>query len=300
MNLVIQTESLTKYYGANRALSNVALEVREGEVFGYLGPNGAGKSTTIRILMDFIRATDGSAKVFGLDSRAGSQEIRRRTSYLPGDVVLYDKMTGRELLTYFANLSGGADPARVERLAERLRCDLDEPIRTLSRGNRQKVGLVQAFMHRSELIIMDEPSSGLDPLIQQEFYALVEEVKAEGGTVFISSHIMPEVERLCDRVGIIRGGELVAVEDIDSLKERSLHQLELHFGEAVPAEAFAGLPGVQDVAIEGNVLTCTVAGKPDALVKAAAGFEVVKLVSHEPNLEDLFLSYYGDGGPDVT
>ena len=298
-NLVIQTEGLTKYYGANRALSGVALEVREGEVFGYLGPNGAGKSTTIRILIDFIRATEGSAKVFGLDSRTGSREIRRRTSYLPGDVILYDKMTARELLEYFANLSGGADWGYVERLADRLRCALDQPIRTLSRGNRQKIGLVQAFMHRSDLIIMDEPSSGLDPLMQQEFYSLVEEVREEGRTVFISSHIMPEVERVCDRVGIIRGGELVTIEDIETLKERALHKVEIHFADPVPAEVFTGLPGVRDAAIEGNVVTCTVVGKPDALVKAAARFEVVKLVSREPNLEELFLSYYGDGGQDA-
>ena len=299
MGLVIQTDNLTKSYGTNRAVANVDLEVREGEVFGYLGPNGAGKTTTIRILMDFIRATEGSARVFGLDSRQDSQEIRRRTAYLPGDVVLYDRMTGRDTLTYFANLSGGVDWRHVERLSDRLRCNLDDPIRSLSRGNRQKIGLVQAFMHRSELIIMDEPSSGLDPLMQQEFYALVEEVKAEGRTVFISSHIMPEVERVCDRVGIIRGGRLVAIEDIDALKERAFHELELHFSEPVPKEAFVELPGVQDVTVEDSAVRCTVIGKPDALIKAAARFEVVKLVSHEPNLEDLFLSYYGDGGPDA-
>lgn len=299
MSLVIQTESLTKDYGAHRAITDVGLEVREGEVFGYLGPNGAGKSTTIRILMDFIRATEGRAAVFGLDSRANSQDIRRRTAYLPGDVTLYDRMTGGELLEYFANLSGGVDRGHVERLSERLDCELDKPIKALSRGNRQKIGLVQAFMHRSELIIMDEPSSGLDPLMQQEFYALVEEVKAEGRTVFISSHIMPEVERVCDRVGIIRRGELVTVEDIDTLKERAFHKVELHFSHPVPRYLFAGLPGVQDVEAEGSVVTCTVVGKPDALVKAAARFEVVKLVSHEPNLEDVFLSYYGDGGEDA-
>ena len=231
----------------------MALEVREGEVFGYLGPNGAGKSTTIRILLDFIRATEGSAKVFGLDSRASSRDIRKRTAYLPGDVALYDRMTGRDLLAYFANLSGGVDTGRVERLSERLRCELDQPIRSLSRGNRQKIGLVQAFMHEFELIVMDEPSSGLDPLMQQEFYALVEEAKAEGKTVFISSHIMPEVERLCDRVGIIRKGELIAVEDVDTLKERAFHQIELYFSEPVPAEAFAGLPGVRDVIGRGQL-----------------------------------------------
>ena len=170
-------------------------------------------------------------------------------------------MTGRELLKYFANLSGGVDQGHVKRLSERLDCELDKPIRSLSRGNRQKIGLVQAFMHRSELIIMDEPSSGLDPLMQQEFYSLVEGVKAEGRTVFISSHIMPEVERVCDRVGIIRRGELVTVEDIGTLKERAFHQIELHFSGPVPRELFAELPGVRDVTVEDSVVKCTVVGK---------------------------------------
>ena len=295
MSVVIQTENLTKDFGAIRAVANVDLEVMEGEVFGYLGPNGAGKTTTIRVLMDYIRATGGAATVFGLDSRAHSKEIRRRTAYLPGDVALYERITGRQLLTYFANLSGGVDWNHVERLSERLACQLDQQIRSLSRGNRQKIGLVQAFMHRSELIIMDEPSSGLDPLMQQEFYAIIEEVKAEGRTILLSSHIMPEVERVCDRVGIIRRGELVRVEDVETLKERAFHQLELHFSRPVPQEAFLRLPGVQDVTVEGSVVKCTVVGWPDALVKAAGRFEVTKLVSHEPHLEDVFLSYYGDG-----
>ena len=295
MALVIQTENLTKDFGAVRAVSGVGLEVEEGEVFGYLGPNGAGKTTTIRLLMDQIRPTGGTATVFGLDSRVHSREIRRRTAYLPGDVVLYERMTGMQLLTYFANVSGGVDWKHVEDLTDRLDCELDQPIRSLSRGNRQKIGLVQAFMHRSDLIIMDEPSSGLDPLMQQEFYAMIEEVKAEGRSIFLSSHIMPEVERVCDRVGIIRRGELEAVEDVGSLKERAFHQLELHFSRPVPTEAFLDLPGVQDVEVEEDVVKCTVIGWPDALVKAAGRFEVTKLVSHEPNLEDVFLSYYGDG-----
>ncbi len=299
MSMVIQTENLTKDFGKVRAVSNVNLEVREGEVFGYLGPNGAGKSTTIRVLMDYIRATAGAASVFGLDSRAHSQEIKSRTAYLPGDIALYERMTGRQLITYFANLSGGVDWLHVERLSDRLRCELYQPIRSLSRGNKQKIGLVQAFMHRTELIIMDEPSSGLDPLMQQEFYAIVEEVKAEGRTVFISSHIMPEVERICDRVGIIRRGEIVVVEDVDALKERAFHQMELHFSQPVPSEAFVDLPGVQDVTVEGSVVKCTVVGWPDALIKAAGRFEVTRLVSQEPHLEDVFLSYYGDGDSDA-
>lgn len=295
MTAVVETNGLSKSYGSVEAISDVGLEVREGEVFGYLGPNGAGKTTTIRILLDFIRPTSGSASVFGLDSKESSREIRRRVGYLPGEMTLYDRLTGREMLTYAASLRGGVDWRYVVQIAERLESDLSRQVRTLSRGNRQKLGLVLAFMHRPDLIIMDEPSSGLDPLLQQEFHRMVEEVRAEGRTVFISSHILPEVERICDRVAIIRRGRLVTVEDIGTLRERALHRLEFHFGEPVPADAFAGVPGVQDVTMEDGVLRCTVLGSPDALIKAVAGFDVVKLVSEEPHLEDVFLSYYGDG-----
>ena len=297
---VIETHDLTKYYGAIRGLERLDLEVRRGEVFGFLGPNGAGKTTTIRLLLDFIRPTGGTASVLGLDPRRHSREVRRRVDYLPGDMILYDRMTGSQLLSYLANLRGGVDWKFVGELVERLQCNLSQPVRSLSRGNRQKVGLVQAFMKRPELIIMDEPTSGLDPLIQQEFYSMVEEVKADGRTVFMSSHNMPEVERVCDRVGIIRQGELITVEAVHALKERALHQLEFHFATQVPEEAFNNLSGVRDVAVEDNVLRCTVMGKPDALIKAVARFEVLKLVSHEPNLEDIFLSYYSEGGQHVA
>lgn len=299
-NSVIQTHDLTKYYGKVRGIEGVDLQVRQGEVFGFLGPNGAGKTTTIRTLLDFIRPTRGSASIFGLDTREHSREIRRRVDYLPGDVVLYERMTGKELLSYLANLRGGVDRRFAEELAERLQCNTSQQIRSLSKGNKQKIGLIQAFMHRPELIIMDEPTSGLDPLMQQEFYRMVEEVKADGRTVLISSHNMPEVERICDRVGIIRNGELITVEDVSALKERALHQLEFHFAEPVPEGVFSNLPGVSDVTVEDSVLRCTVMGKPDALIKAVARFEVLKLVSHEPNLEEIFLSYYSEGGEDAA
>ena len=295
MSAAIETVELTKFYGKHRAISDINLEVREGEVFGYLGPNGAGKTTTIRTLLDFIRPTSGGASIFGLDTRANSREIKRRLAYLPGDIMLYEKLTGREALTYTANLRGGVDWRYVEELAERLECDLTRKIRSLSRGNKQKVGLITAFMNKPELIIMDEPSSGLDPLMQQEFYRLIDEVKADGRTVFLSSHIIPEVERVCDRVGIIRQGELVTVEDVGALRERALHRLEFHFSTSVPEDAFSGLPGVRDLVIDDSVLTCTTVGSPDALIKAVARYEVVKVVSHEPHLEEVFLSFYGEG-----
>ena len=300
MSTIIQTHDLSKSYNGHLAVSNVNLEVQEGEVFGYLGPNGAGKTTTIRTLLDFIRPTSGSASIFGLDSRANSREIKRRLAYLPGDIMLYEKLTGREALTYTANLRGGVDWRFVADLAERLECDLTREIRSLSRGNKQKVGLVKAFMTKPELLIMDEPSTGLDPLMQQEFYRLIEEVKAEGRTVFISSHNMPEVERVCNRVGIIRRGVLVAVEDVAALRERALHELEFHFAAPVATADFANLPGVSDVTVEDDVLRCRVMGKPDALIKAVARHEVVKLVSREPHLEDVFLSYYGEGESHAT
>lgn len=291
----ILTRGLTKFYGFRKGIQAMDLQVERGEVFGFLGPNGAGKTTTIRTLLDFIRATEGTASIFGLDSRKNSLEIRKRVSYLPGDIALYEKMTGREILLYLANLRGYVDWKHVDDLADRLQCNLSQTIHTLSRGNKQKIGLIQAFMQRPELIIMDEPTSGLDPLIQQEFYGLVQEVKADGRTVFISSHNMSEVEKICDRVGIIRNGELVAVEDVNTLKERAVHQLEVYFAKPILKDAFQKIPGVRNVETNGPVLRCTVMGKPDALIKAIARFETDKIISHEPNLEDIFLSYYSEG-----
>ena len=299
MDAVVVTNDLSKSYGNHEALRKVNLEVHKGEVFGYLGPNGSGKSTTIRTLLDFLRPTEGSASIFGLDSREESRAIRARVGYLPGDMVLYERLTGREVIAYSAALRGGVDWADVERLQDRLDAELSRPIKTLSRGNRQKIGLIQAFMHRPELIIMDEPTSGLDPLLQQEFHLMVEEVKADGRTVFISSHDLSEVERLCDRVGIIRRGQLVTVEDVAVLRERALHRIEFQFATPMSAADFDNVPGVRDIEVEGQVLRCTVEGSPDSIVKAAARFEVTKVITQEPHLEEVFLSYYGDGDPDA-
>lgn len=246
-------------------------------------------------MLDFIRPTRGRAEVFGLDTRAHSVDIRLRVGYLPGELETYENLTGWELLTHFASLRGGVDWKYAETLAERLELDLSRPIRTLSRGNKQKVGLVQAFMHRPELLLLDEPTSGLDPLMQQEFYHMAREATAEGRTVFLSSHVLAEVERIADRVAIVREGQLVLEEEVATLKARALRQLELHFAAPVSPEVFRGLPGVRDVRAENGVLHCTIEGSVDALIKVAAQFEVINITSHEPDLEEIFLAYYGQG-----
>ncbi len=289
---IIRTDHLTKSYGVARGVVDLGVEVRRGEVFGYLGPNGAGKTTTIRTLLDFIRPTSGQAAVFGLDAQRESLAIRKRVGYLPGELSLYEGLTGREFLQYMAGLRGGVDWRYAEELATRLACNLAQPLRTLSHGNKQKLGLIQAFMHRPELLILDEPTQGLDPLVQQEFYRLLAEVKADGRTVFLSSHVLPEVEKVCDRVGIIREGRLVAVEEVASLKAKALRRLEIRFAVPVPPVAFDKLPGVRDVRVENSSVLCTVVGALDAVVKAAAQFEVADLISHEPSLEEIFLAYY--------
>ena len=288
---VILTDGLTKNYGRHRGIADLGLEVRAGEVFGFLGPNGAGKTTTIRILMDLIRPTKGSAWLFGLDPRRDGVEIRQRTGYLPGELALYEHMKGEDHVRYIANLRGH-DGGDVPALAGRLGADLSRKVGELSKGNKQKVGLIQAFMARPELLLLDEPTAGLDPLVQHEVHSLVSEASKEGRTVFLSSHNLPEVEALCDRVAIIREGRLLAVEHIDELKTRALRRLEIHFGTSVAATEFDALPGVKDVVAQDGVVRCTVVGDIDPVIKAAARYKVVNVVSHEPSLEEIFLAFY--------
>jgi ABC-2 type transport system ATP-binding protein len=294
---VIVADNLTKSYGTRRGVVELTFAVAPGEVFGYLGPNGAGKTTTIRTLLDLLRPTSGRATVLGLDSHHDSVRIRGRVGYLPGEFSLYDRMTGGEYLTYLGNLRGGVPADHIRDLAERLDVELGIRIKTLSHGNRQKLGLVQAFMHRPELLILDEPTQGLDPLIQQVFYELVEETRADGRSVFLSSHVMPEVERVCDRVGIIREGRLVAVEDIGDLRAKEIRTLDIHFAAPLRPDAFDGVPGVHEAEVFGDVARVTVGGTMDAVIKRAAAFEIVDLRSHELGLEEIFLAFYGgDGG----
>jgi ABC-2 type transport system ATP-binding protein len=295
MATAIQTHKLSKKYGPNRGILDLDLEIQAGEIFGFLGPNGAGKSTTIATLMDFIRPTSGSAEIFGLDTRKDSVAIKQRIGYLSGDLRLYDKMTGRQLLQYLGELQGGVQQSRVDELSRRLDAVLDRPFGELSRGNKQKIGLVQALMHDPDLLVLDEPTSGLDPLIQIEFYNLLHEFKAKGGTVFMSSHVMPEVQRVCDRVGIVRDARLVAVESLETIRKQALRQLEIHFATAPNLAEFQKLKGIKDLRLDGKILHCKIGGSVDELVKTAAKYQVNDIISHEPDLEEVFLTFYGKG-----
>jgi ABC-2 type transport system ATP-binding protein len=288
----VRAEDLTKYYGRQRGVDGLTLEVRAGEVVGFLGPNGSGKTTTIRLLLDFLRPTRGHATVLGLDPRRDKAVLHRQIGYLPGDLSFPGRDSAADLLRFFADARGGVAWSTVTDLAARLDLDLRRPVRAMSRGNRQKVGLVQAFMHRPALLVLDEPTSGLDPLMQQEFLALVREARAEGQTVFMSSHVLAEVQQIADRVAIVRDGRLVAVEKVESLGRRAVRTVEIHFADPVSPDEFAGLPGVSGVAVSGPVLRCTVDGRLSPLVRAAARHEVIDLLSAEPDLEETFLGYY--------
>lgn len=297
---VIETDALTKRYGDTIGIEQLDLSVGAGEVFGFLGPNGAGKTTTIRLLLDFIRPSSGRARLFGLDSRRNSVEIHHRVGYVPSELALYKDLSGDELLRFSASLRAHVDMTFARGLAVLFGSDLQKHVASLSHGNKQKLALILAMAHRPDLLILDEPTQGLDPLMQQRFYESVKRARDEGVTVFVSSHNLAEVEHICDRVAMVREGRLVSVEHIDVLKERRAHRMEITFAAPPPPEAFTGLPGVRDLTVEGNVLRCTITTVPDAVVKAAARFTVVDVISHEPSLEDVFLAMYGEAQPDVA
>ena len=295
MAAIIQAEKLTKFYGESRGVVDLSFEVEAGEVFGFLGPNGAGKTTTIRLMLDLIRPNAGTLELFGLAAQKDSVAIRRRIGYLPGDLRLYERLTARELLRYFAALRGLDGLGEGESLAERFDLELDRPIRSLSKGNRQKVGLVQAFLHRPDLLLLDEPTAGLDPLVQITFNELLREVAAEGRTVFLSSHILSEVQRLADRVAIIREGSLELVEAVDTLRARAFVRVEATFSKPPPKGAFSKVPGVRELERRGPVVLFALEGPADPLIKALARYEVLALDSHEADLEDFFLARYRNG-----
>ncbi len=293
MTAVIETDRLCKDYGSARGIEDLTLSVRRGEVFGFLGPNGAGKTTTMRTLLDLQHPTSGTARVFGLDSRTASRAIRARLGNLPGEFAYDERMTGRELLTFFGRLRGLAGLGRAAQLATRFKADLDRPLHDLSRGNRQKIGLVQALFHDPELLVLDEPTSGLDPLMQEEFLAVVGEHRDRGGTVFLSSHDLDEVERICDRVGIVRDGRLVAVEEVQDMRRRALRHVTVRFGARVAPGVLDHVPGVEDVEHDETTVRFRVHGEIDPVIKAIAGHRVEDVEITRPTLEELFLAYYG-------
>ena len=290
----IRTLGLTKDYGGGRGLFDLDLQIAGPEVFGYLGPNGAGKTTTIRLLMGMIRPTGGQAYVFGLDAVREAVEVKRKVGYLPGDVPQFGSLRGSEIVAYLGGMRGGVDRKRVKSIAERFDLDLGRRFREYSSGNKQKLAILLAFMHAPELLILDEPTSSLDPLNQQEFYSLLNEARVEGATVFLSSHVLSEVQRVCDRVGIVRDGRLVQLAPLDELRGIQLHRVEIDFGaeSEIPEEAIRN--AAEDVKVSGHHVTCTVSGSFDALLAAIREAHVVDLVSTEPSLEEIFLSYFAD------
>ncbi|HLH63716.1 MAG TPA: ABC transporter ATP-binding protein [Ktedonobacteraceae bacterium] len=298
MTAIIEVEGLTKHYGSKRGIIDVSFQVEAGEVFGFLGPNGAGKTTTIRVLMALLRADAGKARIAGMDVWEQSVAIKRLFGYAPGEPSLDPNLTGGQILEYFGHLRGGVDQAYLKQLIQRLDLDPSRKFRHYSSGNKRKVVLIQAFMHRPQLLILDEPTNGLDPLNQQEFDHMVKEVRDDGRTVFLSSHILSEVEQTCTRVGIIREGRLVRTGGVAELKDIKRYEIRITFANAVPAEAFETLDGVMQVEPlpGGHTLRLVMQGGADAVIKAAAQYPVLTLSSHEPSLEDIFLRYYeGDG-----
>jgi len=295
----IRTVGLTKDYGLGRGLFDLDLHIAGPEVFGYLGPNGAGKTTTIRLLMGMIRPTGGQAFVFGLDAVREAVEVKRKVGYLPGDVPQFGSLRGSEIVAYLGGMRGGLDRKRVRSIAERFDLDLSRRFREYSSGNKQKLAILLAFMHKPELLILDEPTSSLDPLNQQEFYSLLKEARDDGATVFLSSHVLSEVQRVCDRVGIIRDGRLVQLAQLDELRGIQVHRVELTFAgeDDVPEPAIRAAEGVEDVKVAGRVVTCSVRGSIDPLLLAIRDARVVELVSTEPSLEEVFLSHFAAPKP---
>src|SRR5579859_635728 len=294
MSAIIQTNQLTKSYGKSRGIIDVTFDIQEGEVFGFLGPNGAGKTTTMRVLMGLLRANSGSAAIGGLDCWKASTQVKKLVGYLPGEFTFDPGLRGAQIIEYLGHLRGGVDQAYVRALIARLGFDPSKRFREYSHGNKQKLGLVQAFMHKPRLLILDEPTSGLDPLNQQEFYKMVAEVRAEGRTVFLSSHILPEVEQTCNRVAIIRAGRLVQINHVSSLKDIRQHDVAVSFAGPASVEWFKNVAGVTTV-VQGadeRTLQLNVQGALTEVMKVAVAHNATNFASHEPTLEEIFLHFY--------
>ena len=294
MSIIFQTNMLTKSYGRSRGITDVTFDIQEGEVFGFLGPNGAGKTTTMRTLMGLLRANSGSASIGGLDCWDQSTGVKKLVGYLPGEFAFDPGMRGAQIIEYLGHLRGGVDQTNLRQLVERLGLDPSKRFREYSHGNKQKVGLVQAFMHRPRLLILDEPTSGLDPLNQQEFYKMVAEVRAEGRTVFLSSHILPEVEHTCDRVAIIREGRLVKIDHVASLKEMHRYDVEITFAGPTSVEWFKNVADVANVVrgADERTLQLSVQGILTEIIHIASQHNATNITTHEPTLEEVFLRFY--------
>jgi ABC-2 type transport system ATP-binding protein len=301
---VVTTRALVKRYGSQEALHGIDLDIPRGSVFGMIGPNGAGKTTTMRLLLDIIRPSGGELRVLGESPRVGGASLRRRIGYLPGELHLASRERGRELLAHYAQISGDVRPGAIQELADRLGVDLGRPVRSLSKGNKQKIGLIQAFMHEPELLVLDEPTSGLDPLVQQEFHAMLREAKAKGQTVFLSSHVLSEVQQTAHEIAILRAGRIVRLSTVTALRENAARHARLVVSEAEAATArsiLAQTPGVDGVSEVPNgpgtlAFSATLDSNVDAFVKAVARLDIVDLTMEEPDLEEMVLAYYGDDG----
>jgi ABC-2 type transport system ATP-binding protein len=292
MTEAIVTKALTKDYGNGRGIFDLDLGITEGEVFGFLGPNGAGKTTTIRLLMGLIHATRGSARIFGLDCDDDAVAVKRRVGYCPGELPQFGGWRGSEIVAYVAGLRGDVKDAAITALAERLDLDLGRKYREYSHGNKQKLALILAFMHQPALVILDEPTTGLDPLVQQEFYGIVRDARTRGATIFISSHVLSEVEHVCDRVGIVRGGHLATVSPLEDLVGMRAFSVEIDFAEDVPVDRLKRVEGLDQLVVTDHRATGLLRGTFEPLMAAVAGTRVVGFTSREPSLEEIFLTYY--------
>ncbi len=294
MKYAVEIKDLCKQFGNLTALKDVNLAVKEGEIFGFLGPNGAGKTTTIRAMLNLIHPTSGSITILGYDSVKDYKELHKHVGYLAGDMSMYDNLRAEQYIGYMANLHGDVESGQIAILASKLQADLKPKIKHLSRGNKQKIGLIAAMMHKPTLLIMDEPTTGLDPLIQEAFYELLADHQASGGTTFMSSHNLSEVQKVCDQVAFIRGGELVEVSTVKKLRTSAMQEFEVHFAKAPDHDAFKAYKTMKDVHIDEAVMTCTVAGSLNEFIKALGKHDVVSITNRELELEEVFMKLYGE------
>jgi ABC-2 type transport system ATP-binding protein len=296
---VIVIDTLHKSYGKVQAVKGISIHVERGEIFGFLGPNGAGKTTTIRCMLDVIRPTSGTLRVLGLDAQRDTMELHRRIGYLPGDVRLPGDMTGKQVINYFSRLQG-LDPVLLNDLVARFDVEMKRPLKGYSKGMRQKIGVVLAFMCDPEVLILDEPTSGLDPLLQRTFNEFLLQEQARGKTIFMSSHIMSDVEKVCQRVAVIRQGEIVTIEEVEKLRQKAGQRVTVEFGDALTADEVARMPGVSMVTIHNHVYHFNVSGSMDALIKVLSRHEVLRLQAEEAPLEEVFLKFYEESQPETS